>query len=157
MSFWSAALPRRRGSSAVKRAARVSLIDILPTLVQEVGGTVPNDLDGTSLSALAAQRPPKTRPVYITLTRKARLTSVLENDWKVICDMRRPASYKLYNIGRDPGEQVNVRGRQPRVAKRLSRLAMERVRKEISRGENAPSLEVADDAAKQLKALGYLD
>lgn len=108
-----AALPRGR---VVRR--QVSLVDVVPTVMDLLGEPVPSEVDGISLRAAPPDGP---RAVYIetlasmTLHGWAPLLGVRRDDFKYILAPRP----ELYDLARDPGELDNLYDKQAARAAEL--------------------------------------
>lgn len=127
----------------------VQLTDVMPTVLEVAGVTVPKGLHGISL--LKAERTPP-RSIYSeTMYPRIHLGwsdlhSLIGEQYHFI-DAPKP---ELYDFRSDPAEKVNVLADQRRVYARL--------REEMSqydRSLNMPSA-VDSETAKQLASLGYL-
>jgi arylsulfatase A-like enzyme/Flp pilus assembly protein TadD len=134
----------------------VSLVQIMPTLLDLLGLPIPDDLDGTStLPLLAGERADPT-PIYAE-SLFPRLNfgwsgsrSWRRGSWKYI-EAPRP---ELYDLAQDPGETRNLMSERAEVAGELHR----ELRKFLARGGElgAVSLEVDEQTRLQLDALGYV-
>lgn len=106
----------------------VSIVDIMPTLLDLVGVAGPPGMNGVSL---VGEAPPK-RPVLIELLPDAQIkrdmAAVISAPWKVIWD-REANAWSLYNLG-DPDDRDN-RAREP-VLPRLQKLLLETLDRETS-------------------------
>ena len=87
----------------------VSLIDLLPTLVELAGGTCPPEADGASLvPLLGGDRQPGRRVIgeYLGEGAVAPILMIREGSLKYVhCDADPP---QLYDLGNDPDELVNL-------------------------------------------------
>ncbi len=96
--------PRRIGEP-------VSLLDLLPTLVDLAGGELVAPVDGASLAdALAGGDPPE-RDVpleYLAEGVRSPQVTLVRGDVKLVQELG--AEPLLYDVGRDPGERVSLAG-----------------------------------------------
>jgi arylsulfatase A-like enzyme len=149
------------GSSRRGRAAILAQqVDILPTVLTALGLDIPPQVEGRDLIA-ALDRSDGRRPArgYSYFDRRSRKgVSVVDGDWKMIQirlqDQPLPPP-ELYNIARDPGEQIDVAADHPEVLGYL--------RDVLSSHENTNTgfvvreSDIDEELRKELKALGYLD
>jgi arylsulfatase A-like enzyme/Flp pilus assembly protein TadD len=129
--------------------APVGHADIAPTVLDLVGGTPPDHLDGQSL----VQPPPPDRPLYVEaldayLTRGwAPLQAVVRSGWKFI-DLPDP---ELYDLGTDPAEQHNLPGSDSHQAPLAHLLRQWRNTPTASSGATLDG-----ETAGRLQSLGYV-
>ena len=127
----------------------VAHADIVPTVLDLVGVSIPPGLDGQSL----VHAPSDDRGLYIealdaSLTRGwAPLTGIVARGWKYI-DLPEP---ELYDLTTDPGERNNREGRDPREA--VLQRTLTAMMATADPHASAPSLDA--DAAARLRSLGY--
>jgi arylsulfatase A-like enzyme len=132
----------------------VQNLDIVPTLL-DYAGVDPGALvlEGRSLRPLIEGRagglPP--RPAFSAW--KANRAIVRGND-KLILDIRRDEAM-LFDLARDPGELTNLAERRPGVVRELRALLDAELAEREP--ERARSLQIGDEAAQHLKALGYIE
>lgn len=140
---------------------RVSLVDVLPTVLELLEIEIPTGVQGRSLAhhltGANAEPPSRQREVYAeTLSpRLARnwgeLRALFVGDHKYVHGPRP----ELYDLASDPREQHDLVAEQPEVASGL-RVRLERfVRQHAVEGLDA-STTLDDEGARQLQALGYL-
>jgi arylsulfatase A-like enzyme len=154
-----------QGVKAARHAMPVSLVDLVPTVMELAGLAVPTDLAGRSLAATLrnpGSEPDQTRRVLLahrterpsTDTRAWReLWSAIAPPWQLIVEGER---CELYDLSTDPTQQQNLCESQPEVATRL--------RAEIDGFQAHPgkvwSSEVEfnldTELVDQLEALGYV-
>jgi arylsulfatase A-like enzyme len=135
----------------------VSLVDVLPTLLDALGIEPVPGLAGRSLwSLLRGGSEPAERALLAEGTlhgpdRKA----LVRWPWKLIVTAGQPA--RLYDLARDAGEQRDLARQEPeRLAALLEEL--ETRTRAASRGRAAPSPAQLDEATRaQLSELGYLE
>ena len=136
-----------------------SHVDLAPTVLELLGVPVPESFQGRSLASRIRGVPGFRIPPVLSETRyepEAPQLALRGEQWKLI---RHPASgrLELYDLAADPGEQVDLAGKRPRVAARLDA--------ELSRRlEGLAAIEVPDavqesdpELEAQLRELGYLD
>jgi len=131
------------------------LIDVMPTVLDLVGVTVPAALDGRSLRPfISGERVFEDAGSYFealnaNLTRKwAPLVGIVQHGLKVI-DLPIP---ELYDLAADPGEQVNRYASRQDLAKPL-----ERVLDAMTAGGTKASPRAVDRETEQrLRSLGYV-
>jgi choline-sulfatase len=138
-----------------------SLIDIVPTVLSQVGAEVPKEVQGVDLSPWIAGQGAGggARPLYaetVTPTRyygASSLLAVVADGWKYI-ETSRP---ELYDLRRDPAEAVNLIAREPARADALSRTLVAILAAAGRAPGPAPQSAALDEESRQrLAALGYL-
>jgi arylsulfatase A-like enzyme/Tfp pilus assembly protein PilF len=135
--------------------ARVSEVDVLPTVLDLLGIPEPPALQGRSLLGVMNGEKPVARPIYFeavdaNLTRNwAPLTGLVMDEWKYI-DLPIP---ELYDLDRDSGELRNLVSQESaRVAVFQQQLADLRAQFE---GAGAAAARIDPEAAARLRSLGY--
>lgn len=91
-----------------------SHVDLAPTLLDLLGESAPAEWQGSSL--FAPNHPP--RAYFFAAARGQYLLGVREDKWKYIIDARREEE-ELYDLEKDPDEQVNIAGDHIERARRL--------------------------------------
>lgn len=137
----------------------VSLVDIVPTVLDLLGLKTPAQVDGVSLASSleSGAAPARSNPIYSESLEAStydcgELYGVVEAQWKHILAQKQ----ELYDLASDSNEQRNAIEQQPQVAHQLrSRLeAMLKVMESKSpKGAGAP---VDREAVKRLQSLGYV-
>jgi arylsulfatase A-like enzyme/Tfp pilus assembly protein PilF len=137
---------------------RVSLTDILPTLLNIFGLEAGRGIHGRSFAP--ALRPgkadPQARPLYVESLYGfedwgwAPLTGLIDGDLKFI-SLPRP---ELYDLRRDPGEKENLFEARPDEAKRLKELLASFVSSHAELQSQSTREMTAEDI-RRLQALGY--
>ena len=137
----------------VKQQARG--IDVLPTLLELMGGKAPQGLPGTSLTPAFHGKAVSTAWSYEeTLYPKinmgwAELRGIRTNDWKYI----RAPKPELYDLVHDPAETANVIGSHPKEVGQFEA----KLKAVIPIGpEDVTTTMVNQRTLAQLKSLGYL-
>lgn len=144
--------------------ARVSLVDLTPTLADLIGADCPLDARGVSLVPLlnAAEAPPP-KLVYLSNPGRQPSDSLVHGRWKLIADTDTGA-VELYDLVADPEERTNLAARHADVVERMGRYLAEitsadRLRREhvLLAADEAALEETKEETLRQLEALGYLD
>jgi arylsulfatase A-like enzyme/Flp pilus assembly protein TadD len=137
-------------------AAVVSLVDVLPTLVELLGWPVPDAISGRSFAAALAGDDLPARSSYARSDYAldhfgwARLESVTIDGWKYID----APQAELYQRGEDPGELRNRVNEQPKVAAAL-RAELDLFRREM-KARPGRRVTMPDAQLEALRSLGYL-
>jgi arylsulfatase A-like enzyme len=119
-------LPRATDSSPGKRiAAPVRLIDVLPSLLDEIGSPIPQNLDGASFMGLVrGEAEPEPRPICAEQNLgQLAISSLSDGNLKLI---RQRAPIKqiktlLFDLSNDPHESANIAGTRPKALAVLSK------------------------------------
>jgi arylsulfatase A-like enzyme/Flp pilus assembly protein TadD len=134
-------------------------VDLLPTLLELMGGRAPQAIQGNSLtSGFAGKEQPASYSYAETLFPKinmgwTELRAIRTNRWKYI----RAPRPELYDLTRDPGETTNLIGSQPAVAQELeARLGAAAGTGGPQGHETVETTAVDERTLHQLKSLGYL-
>ena len=138
---------------------RVSLVDLMPTLVELFGLEPPGDLQGRSLVGLllGQEDDPRAPGIYFES-----LAGVEEKGWAprvgLIAEdhkLIKVPEPELYDLAEDPGETANLFDQRTDLARRLnSQLAEMLLRVE---GDSEPAeRELSEEDRQHLRALGYL-
>jgi len=134
--------------------APVSLVDVLPTLLEALGLPAVPGLDGVSLWPLVARRealPERAIVAEGTLHGPER-RALVRWPWKLVeVDGGAP---RLFDLGRDPGERDDRAGSQP---DRLRVLALELARLRARAAPDSPAPEIDERMHRDLSTLGYLE
>lgn len=169
---WPRAAGSRGRHAGTVIQERVSLLDVLPTVLQTAGLAIPEGLDGRSLVGLvggkgeAGTSGPRGRGSLLIAEQgespQQYCKTVTEEPWKLMLfwqeDRFRPV---LFNLEVDPGELRDLAAQQPQIVQRLSdRLwqvfdpatPLSRVTQ-----ERPPSpVPLSEEDRKKLKSLGYV-
>jgi arylsulfatase A-like enzyme len=148
----------------------VRTIDVMPTaleLLRTPRAEAPLDLpmQGRSLVPVMRGNPLPSAPSFShalsQIGRESRLWSVRDGDWRLVWDNDRSEA-RLYDLGSDPNETVNIAAERPEVAERL--LGLMRAQCELDKlffdRASGPIKAVYEyDAAMlaELRKLGYVD
>ena len=136
----------------------VSVVDLLPTLLELVSLEVPKEVQGTSLAPALRGDPPPSRSIYFESLYSrlhhgwSELRSIVREGWKYIEAPAATGESELYALTEDPDELNNRIAEHPEVARQL-RNELHAQRTQPTPGSR-PSL--GEEEQQQLEALGYL-
>jgi len=160
--------PADREGFAARISLPVSLVDLVPTLVDGLGlAGADEGFQGTSLLPGALDGTPADRPIYAVTRgvedrRKAPKPALMlqTGDWRILHDPLRDSS-ELYNQVEDPGETVDLSSDHPlkTLLLRQSLLSQQHWNRQLLRGLAGEERveELDPEIIEQLKALGYLN
>ncbi len=130
---WGPGLVSKGKVGSVNRKSVFSAIDLVPSLLQIAGVTVPKNVkfDGEALPGVVTGKSMQSRAQPLFFRRPPDRDSfygvrdlpdlaVREGNWKLLCEYD-GSDASLYNLATDPGEKNNVAGDQGEVVKRLTR------------------------------------
>ncbi len=148
-----------RGAGAGRRIGEtVRQIDVLPTVLDVLGGEIPRGIQGRSLLPLLqtpSRRPPA---AFSSLDLDGRrIESAVLGRRKLIHTLahnQRPVGLELYDLASDPGERRNLAAADPAAVRGLSWLLERRER--AGAPPKAPPVALDPELEEQLRALGYL-
>lgn len=141
------------------RTDRVSILDILPTILAEQGLRIPEGLDGRDLAAGEADT---TRSLLVAehgSNPNRYFKTLVDGRWKLFLSVEDSGStVRLFDLETDPGELTDVADAHPDVVRRLStRLAQACAGTNGLAGvEPVASKRVNKTVKTQLKSLGYV-
>ncbi len=159
-----------------RREARlVSLVDIVPTVLDVTGAAASFPVDGRSLREAPGS---VDRSIYYellgvqyyrgpdgsTFPRSKRWYGVRQGDFKLVWSEPGAGgegrSYELFNVRDDPGERVDLSARKPERKRALERSfgeGMERARRTAKRYRRGGKATWTEEEKASLRALGYLE
>ncbi len=148
------------GTAGGKRlvADAVSLVDVMPTVLEALRLPVPSQVQGRSLlPLLKARSEADASPLYAEsyLPRLhfnwSELRGIQSGNYRLI-DGPKP---ELYDLSRDPGETQNLHQQKPAVAEELRAQLGSVIQKYSAGGETAQQTSLDPAMAERLQALGY--
>ena len=140
---------------------RVSILDVLPTILGVMGREVPAGLDGEDLQGLA--RDPGSRPDRALVaehgTHKRFHKTLTEGDWKLFLTAEEgEITRRLFNLAQNPNETIDLAYEYPDKLEELTRRLWEICDGEDRLVDRAPVGKDKIDAKtrEQLRSLGYI-
>jgi len=151
---WPKVLPAGR-----RVGGTVRLLDLMPTLLEQLQLPVIAGMQGRSLMPDIAGNPPSQPvPAFSEGVKwKPEDKSLYLGDWKLIVKANRKI-HLLYNVTDDPKEQNNLYGQYPAKAKELAGLLLEQMNsnKQLASETKAQQVPITPEQYEQLKSLGYV-
>ena len=151
-------LIRWRGLPVERRNELVSLVDIMPTLLDIAG--IPYFAENLMGRSLMDDSRPRRASVLLEQPRKNLYfdpqAAVLAPPWKLI---HTPSSSKLelYNINTDPSELKNLADSEPQIVQRLRKELNQRLAERTELTLPPGKTELRKNEKKVLRSLGYID
>ncbi len=136
--------------------AQIGLIDLYPTILDVLGLTPYNKLQGKSLIPLIKGESPTNSPVFSEA--KGGFVSIRKDGWKLIYN-KISQEYLLFNLNADPKELHNLAQVEPQKLKKLSNLIQEYFKnnQKFLLGGQTDKPVLDEDTKNKLKALGYIN
>jgi arylsulfatase A-like enzyme len=137
----------------------VSIVDIVPTVLEILDLEHPSAIDGRSLMPMTRGNAPiEVKEVYSELTPKwgGSIRALIAYPWKLIHHSVRPEEYELYDIAEDPFETTDLSSHRSQVGDAMRDSLLRWI---ADKGDQrvASSIARIDKATHdQLKALGYV-
>jgi arylsulfatase A-like enzyme/Tfp pilus assembly protein PilF len=146
-----------RGPAGVRVGAPVATVDILPTILGQLGLEAPEAVQGHPLPRSDGEGGPRRKILSETLYGAlmhgwSPLDRLTVDDWMLV---HGPVP-RLYHLADDPGELRDLAGEEPERLAALRRLLVERKRQLAAGGVAAPEDAVSPEKRARLAALGYL-
>jgi arylsulfatase A-like enzyme len=133
---------------------QVRLVDLLPTLIDLVGGDPLLGIDGVSLLGLLSEGgSPGVEPPAYAFAETAGAMAIRTENQKLI--QYADGAWEFYDLVEDPGEQNDLSGADPMGATVLRKLAA--VALEERKRTNSVTTPLDPDTIEKLKALGYVE
>jgi len=140
----------------IKKA--VSIIDIMPTILDLVGIESYSQAEGESLIPIIKGE--KRQQPYIFSSYKGRFFSLIADNWKFIYD-NKSGHAELYNLKNDSEEKRNLADREPELVKKYTAIIknwvlLQKKSFRLFQHRAFQRIEVNQEEMEALKALGYL-
>jgi arylsulfatase A-like enzyme len=157
----------------------MSLVDLMPTLLELLGITPPDiPMAGRSVSGLMRGEPAREVGVLLESRLHQRKDVTLEayilGGWKIIVETQRaeiwaeqggagtepPKRAFLFNLEEDPDETEDLSGRHPEIVRRLQEKLAEAVGRATAAAEffgSVDELHLSAEEIERLQALGYVE
>lgn len=139
------------GIDATTVDQQVSLIDLAPTLLDLLGVTVPDTMEGRSFSPVLHGNPIDDR-TSMTISDGGTVYGIRTDRWKYITRVDETETY-LYDLGTDPAETDEIHVDHPEVTDRFESI-ISTYRKRIDTGEQA-TVDYDPEIEQRLADLGY--
>jgi arylsulfatase A-like enzyme len=141
------------GVRAARHPQPVSLVDVLPTVLDALRIAPPPALDGVSMWPLltGGGEPSARRLLAENSLYGDQRRAIVEWPYKLIVNLEQPG-LELYDLERDPAEREDLAAARPEVAERLAGALAERAPQATDR---AP-VELDEETERELRALGYV-
>jgi len=152
--------PDVSGGQIIRRQVR--LLDLMPTILDISGCTLPRDLMGVSLAPLWSQHEAEYEAdVAISEMRRDpwHRIAVRTEAFKYIWDSKRPNQPDLYDLRADPSEKQNVITSYPQEVGRFQATVDAHLRRvaDTEPLTAAPALDLDDEVKRRLRDLGYME
>lgn len=133
----------------------VSLLDVMPTVLDILDIDVPTPVHGRSLlPVIRGERPAEeSRKIYSELG--THLAALMRGRWKLLYDADFER-FELYDLVADYGETRNLAGADSAAFTELAGILSEWLRAKRSESHIGPNVLMDDKTTRQLKALGYI-
>lgn len=149
---------RDRGGAVVRPGRADGLVqhvDLLPTLAECIGFTIPENVQGVSFLPALFGGATKRKAVYFDTVDDSQRGVLRDDGWKLI-EWPRRGRRRLYHLGTDPREQDDRSGKDPELAAALAA----RIETHLADAgvDRVPVGQVAvpEDVHRALEALGYV-
>lgn len=149
-------LPKYQGLS---RDSVVSLVDVMPTILEMAGLPLPSRIQGKSLIPLIAKNQEPKEPLAYTETYYPRfhygwseLKSLQDDRFKLIM----APELELYDLDNDPQETHNLVSSRPEETRRLVNLANSFIERSSQNALEMDYKSMDEEARQKLAALGYI-
>jgi len=138
---------------------QVGIVDIYKTIIVAAGLTPAQQTEGFDLIQIAKELPPGYNRYILSNNFAHKVTAIRSEKWKLIeTKKRRRNIYELYDLEKDPGEEVNQFSTQTGIAQDLLIRKNEMI--DALGGDSDrkfSSEELTPEQLEGLRSLGYLD
>ena len=138
---------------------QVESIDIMPTVLERLGISIPNMIDGESLVELLKKRSYDNVFAFSesVLPSRREYKMIRTNNWKLL--LRFQNELELFDLKSDPKEQHNLFAEKTEIAESLHEKLSTWVNKQEEKSKvfSTDKVQLDDELKKKLKALGYIN
>ena len=148
--------PSNLGHPARRLQRIASLVDIVPTLVEELDIAIPDNLRGP-MEGINLMRSDVERPFVLAERAHVLKFALISRDWKFFHSTERPD--ELYNMRTDRGERHNVVEENPETSREMFTELLKIRARQPAQGNPTNQLgdsEREQEILKQLRSLGYV-
>ncbi len=148
-------LPGRQGAGTVVDTP-VSLVDIVPTLLDLLGKPVPADVSGVSLVPLIKGEEISNRPLFAEMkNNEGQSRSIIEYPWKYIYNYV-TNQQELYNLEKDPKEKVDLTDKELKQSAAMRNRLFHWVENTKMHWDQVITTQLKPQDVNRLKELGYI-
>ena len=138
-----------------------SIVDVLPTLLELAGVDAEREFGGRSLvpTLRGEQQPEVPILTEVRLHPHSSFEALRLWPWFLIRNLDAPGRLTLFETGSDPGEQVDLAGREPDRVEDLELLLRGSVRQAAERGQafgGGAEIQLSTDQLETIRGLGYI-
>jgi arylsulfatase A-like enzyme len=152
-------LPGRKKAGTVIDTP-VSLVDIVPTILDLIGVAKPPGLSGQSLAPLIEGKALEPRPLFTEVNNKQGETrAIIEYPWKYIHAVSKSGKREreLYNLVDDPLEQKNLASAEPERTTEMQKRLLGWIKTAKPNWDMSKTIPLGPQQLQQLKSLGYIE
>ena len=147
------------GARGIQVSQPVSLVDIVPTVLDLIGLDTPSRVQGTDLRGYLEGTPARViqRPLYAETLWPVSygcspLYALVDGEWKYILSSKP----ELYNLTRDGGEVTNLVDQQPQISEGLRTKLVAMQESMNASGPSQAGAGPDEEALQRLESLGYV-
>lgn len=140
----------------------ISLIDLMPTILEIAGIKHDADLAGKSLIPLIQEKEEENRTVFAeAVGRREKRKAIITDRYKFIYFPESQAA-ELYDLLNDPQEKINLVNDKPELAARLKTQLLNWIEEcqkkadKLNKGEGPEQIKINNEIRNELRALGYI-
>ncbi len=139
-----------------------STVDLMPTILDFIGGNSPSGLDGASL--VPQKTPPVDcpRPVFSEMAGGGRISAaaIIQDPYKLIAFYEQPPRFELFDLAQDFAETHDLAVANPEQAARLGAALEHRLNADgtsLATWSVDASVPISEELRQQMRTLGYVD
>lgn len=149
-------LPGNRAPESIDTLRQASVLDVVPTILGYLGSPPDDRVGGLDLLERVLNGEPARLLFFRTSHPRNFMVAARTPTWKLISWPRHQVQM-LFRLDEDPGESENLVGEQPYLYANLGLLLRRHLIETSARQLAGEELELTDEAAEALRALGYLN